>query len=160
MNSHFLSIQCFFKYNLRHFNTISSHVDTQGEMLAGAHPRVGYLSDLQDHLRLGELGRVVVHVEDVHLNTVELEGILHDELEVQGARGALPAQSLPVQPAVQEQHARRQVHLEVASAQKCGWEGAEACGRSPRSSPGWQAQSPAGGTARPALSVPPVRRWR
>uniref|UniRef100_A0A8C5IHE2 Uncharacterized protein n=1 Tax=Junco hyemalis TaxID=40217 RepID=A0A8C5IHE2_JUNHY len=135
MNRHFLSIQCFFKYDLGHFNTISSHVDAQGKMLAGAElvggdgvgahiwvfcyfqgqpsPRVGYLSDLQHHLWLGELGRVVVHVQDVHLNPVELEGVLHDELEVQRARGALPTQCLPVQPAVQEQHTCRQVHLEV-----------------------------------------------
>uniref|UniRef100_A0A493TF13 Uncharacterized protein n=1 Tax=Anas platyrhynchos platyrhynchos TaxID=8840 RepID=A0A493TF13_ANAPP len=135
MNSHFFSIQCFFEYNLGHFNAIPSHVDTQGKMLAGAEliggdgvgahirvfchlqwqpsPGVGHLSDLQGHHWLGELRRVVVDIEDVHLDAVELEGILQDELEVQRALGALPAQRLAVQPAVEEQHASHQVHLEM-----------------------------------------------
>uniref|UniRef100_A0A8C9EGN4 Uncharacterized protein n=1 Tax=Pavo cristatus TaxID=9049 RepID=A0A8C9EGN4_PAVCR len=135
MNSQFLSIQRFFEYDLGHFDPISSHVDTQAKMLTGAEliggdgvgahiwvfchlqrqpsPGIGHLCDLQDHLRLGELRRVVIHVEDVHLDAVELEGVLHDELEVQRAGGTLPAQCLAVQPPVEEQHTCRQVHLEV-----------------------------------------------
>uniref|UniRef100_A0A663EM46 Secreted protein n=1 Tax=Aquila chrysaetos chrysaetos TaxID=223781 RepID=A0A663EM46_AQUCH len=92
---------------------VGTHVRILGALQWEAGTEHSGLGHLQHILLPGEGGRVVIDVQYLHLNTVELQRALDEELQVQQAGSPGFTHLLPVNPLVHEEDPVLQVHLQV-----------------------------------------------
>uniref|UniRef100_A0A8C0FRP1 Uncharacterized protein n=1 Tax=Bubo bubo TaxID=30461 RepID=A0A8C0FRP1_BUBBB len=92
---------------------VGTHVRILGALQREAGTEHGRLGHLQHVLLPGEGGRVVIDVQHLHLDAVELQWALDEELQVEQAGPPRLAHLLPVNPLVHEEDPVLQVHLQV-----------------------------------------------
>uniref|UniRef100_A0A803TP35 Uncharacterized protein n=1 Tax=Anolis carolinensis TaxID=28377 RepID=A0A803TP35_ANOCA len=95
---------------------VGAHVGVEGALQREARARRGALGDLHRQVGLREGGRVVVEVQHLHLHAEELQRVLQEDLQVELAGGALPADLLAVDLLAHVQHPGLQVEVQVRAA--------------------------------------------
>uniref|UniRef100_A0A3B3BKX0 Uncharacterized protein n=1 Tax=Oryzias melastigma TaxID=30732 RepID=A0A3B3BKX0_ORYME len=73
----------------------------------------GRLRYIQIKLRPREAGSVVIHIQNLNLHPVQLQGVFYHHLQVKRARRTLLAQLLPIDSFIDKQNPVLQVHLHI-----------------------------------------------